>query len=138
MIAYFSEDIDFELAEPATYSEWIIRMANAEGNSVDELNYIFCSDEFLHKLNMEYLNHDTLTDIITFDLRDQESEPLSGDIFISIERVRENAREQGLEFNDELGRVMIHGLLHLCGYSDKSETEKLNMRKKEEACLSLR
>jgi rRNA maturation RNase YbeY len=138
LIFYFNEDIEFDLDEPALHSEWIIRVAKAESNSIEELNYIFCSDAYLYSLNQEYLNHDTFTDIITFDLRDQETTPLTADIFISIDRVRENANDQGIPFIDELDRVMIHGLLHLCGYSDKSETDKLNMRKKEDACLSLR
>ncbi|MCA6078517.1 rRNA maturation RNase YbeY [Fulvivirga sedimenti] len=138
MISYFSEDIEFELNNPVKHSEWIMRIAESEGNSIEDLNYIFCSDSFLHSLNLEYLNHDTLTDIITFDLRDTNTDPVTADIFISIDRVHENAIDQGLEFTDELDRVMIHGLLHLCGYSDKLETDKLNMRKKEDACLSLR
>ncbi len=138
MISYFNEDINFQLPEPIEQSNWITRVAELEGHHIENINYIFCSDNFLHSINVEYLQHDTLTDIITFDLREDASDPLLADIFISIDRVEDNATEQGVEFQQELNRVMIHGVLHLCGYSDKTETDKSNMRKKEDACLSLR
>ena len=102
-----------------------------------QLTYIFCSDEYLHKLNVEYLDHDTLTDVITFDNAD-DSDILEGDIFISVERVAENAKELGHSFRDELHRVMIHGVLHLLGYHDKDLLAQTAMRKKEDYCLSLR
>jgi probable rRNA maturation factor len=107
-----------------------------EGFELEELNYIFCSDEYLHQMNLTYLNHDTLTDIITFDNSEAE-QIIEGDIFISIDRVKENSEEFDVLFETELHRVLVHGLLHLFGYKDKSEREKVLMREKEEACLSL-
>ena len=102
-----------------------------------EINIIFCSDDYLLEINQQYLNHSTLTDIVTFDHGD-DSDGLSGDIFISIDRVKENAPKFNIDFETELHRVMIHGVLHLAGYSDKSERQKTVMRKREDAYLSLR
>ena len=108
-----------------------------EGLYEADINYVFCSDEYLWKLNSNHLSHETYTDIITFDLSDNHNE-ISGDIYISIDRVRDNSYTMGNTFKDELDRVMIHGILHLCGYNDSTDEEKAMMRKKEEACLSLR
>ena len=110
-------------------------MIEREGCNLTQVCYIFCSDEYLYNLNQEYLNHDTYTDIITFPY----SEPplVEGDIFISIDRVKENASQFGAPFEQELHRVMIHGVLHLCGYSDKSPDEEALMRKKEDEALQL-
>ncbi len=116
---------------------WIKEVARREKKTIKEINYIFCSDEYLLQLNQGFLNHKTLTDIITFD-NSEGKNGLEGEIYISIERVQENAIKFNTEFEDELHRVMIHGVLHLIGYKDKKPSEKALMRKKEEACLSLR
>jgi rRNA maturation RNase YbeY len=137
LISFFTEDIQFNLQSPEQYRNWISMVINNEGLSTAEINYIFCSDEYLWKINKNHLSHDTYTDIITFDLSDNHDD-ISGDIYISIERVKDNSTTMGYTFKDELDRVMIHGILHLCGYNDGTDEEKAMMRKKEEACLSLR
>jgi len=136
-IYFFNEDIDFTLNDEATTTNWIKDILYDESRVEENINYVFCSDEYLHQLNKEYLDHDTFTDIITFDNSEPESN-IEADIFISIERVKENATQLNKPFEEELHRVMIHGLLHILGYSDKSESEKRIMREKEDACLSLR
>jgi probable rRNA maturation factor len=136
-VNFFIEDIDFKVPYPRKTSAWIKASVEKERKVLKELNYIFCSDSHLLDINREYLNHHTLTDIITFDSRDQPKE-IAGDIFISIERVAENAKKFRTDFLDELHRVMIHGALHLIGYSDKSSEAKIQMRKKEDRYLSLR
>ncbi|MCS6832000.1 MAG: rRNA maturation RNase YbeY, partial [Flammeovirgaceae bacterium] len=103
-----------------------------------EINYIFCDDYFLHQLNVEYLQHDTLTDIITFDYTEDRRKGIEGEIYISIERVEDNAKELGIAFKDELDRVIIHGILHLLGYRDETEEEEKEMRRLEDDCLKLR
>ena len=102
-----------------------------------ELTFIFCSDEYLHKINLEYLDHDTYTDIITFDNADEDG-TIEGDIFVSVERVKENAADLKIPFEDELHRVLIHGVLHLLGHDDTTPELKAAMRKEEDKCLSLR
>ena len=134
-INFFSEDIDFTLAQPAVTSNWLNSIAQQEDAIIDSLNYIFCSDDYLHNINLEYLDHDTYTDIITFD--QSEDDTLCGDIFISIDRVRDNATSMNTQFSEELHRVIAHGLLHLIGYKDKTTEEAALMREKEEACLTL-
>ena len=136
-IHYFEEDIQFSLQQAIRVSDWIISCIQSEGKQVGELNYIFCSDEYLHKINMEYLNHDTFTDIITFDNSESEA-MIEGDIFISIDRVRDNAQDLQIAFDEELARVMIHGVLHLVGFQDKTPEQRHNMRAKEDLYLSLR
>ena len=131
-INFDSSDIDFALADDQKIINWLEQIIQSEVGNVSELNYVFCSDEYLHKLNVEYLDHDTLTDIITFPIND---DPIQSDIFISIDRVRENASDRSILFEDELHRVIAHGLLHLLGYGDKNDEEKLIMRAKEEECL---
>jgi rRNA maturation RNase YbeY len=129
MIAFLTEDITFELKEKLKHKAWLKDAAKAEGFKIGELNYIFCSDVYLLDINQKYLGHDTLTDIVTFD-NSEEPKMIEGDIFISIERVRENA----LKFDtaaSELKRVMIHGLLHLAGYKDKDKAQKELMTIKE-------
>lgn len=129
MIAFLTEDITFELKEKLKHKAWLKEAAKAEGFRIGELNYIFCSDVYLLDINQKYLGHDTLTDIVTFD-NSEEPKMIEGDIFISIERVRENA----LKFDtaaSELKRVMIHGLLHLAGYKDKDKAQKELMTIKE-------
>ena len=135
-INFFCEDVAFELTHSETIQAWITHTINNENHSISELNYIFCSDEYLHKINIDYLDHDYYTDIITFDNSDEE-QIVEGDIFISIERVEDNAQDQGIAFELELRRVLIHGVLHLLGYKDKSQSEQQQMREKENAYLSL-
>ena len=125
----FNYEIDFVLDNEAQYEDWINRIIASEGFEEGEINYIFCDDECLHKINMEYLNHDTLTDIISFDY--SEGNFLHGDIFVSIERVKENASEFNVSFDEELKRVLSHGVLHYCGYKDKSPKDEALMRLKE-------
>ncbi|MCS6824093.1 MAG: rRNA maturation RNase YbeY [Cytophagaceae bacterium] len=135
-ILFFSEDISFALRNKNKHREWLKKIAQKEKHVPGALNYIFCSDEYLYKINFEYLKHDTYTDVITFDLRENnESNILEADIYISIERVKENARQLKLPLYSELRRVMIHALLHLVGYTDKSEKEKIIMRSKETEAL---
>ncbi|ESU30042.1 metalloprotein, YbeY/UPF0054 family [Flavobacterium limnosediminis JC2902] len=112
------------------FENWISRVIDSENKEAGEISYIFCDDEYLHKINVEYLNHDDLTDIISFDY--SEGNLLQGDIFISIERVKDNAQDFGVSFEDELKRVIIHGVLHYCGYKDKSEADEKVMRSKED------
>lgn len=136
-IEFFSEDIDFSLENPGQVSEWIATVINQHGQELSFLTYIFCSDDYLHEINLEYLDHDTLTDIITFNNADEEG-IIEGDIFISVDRVRDNALDHGTSFTDELHRVIIHGVLHLLGFKDKTEEEEALMRKEEDSSLSLR
>ena len=136
-IRFFTEDSSVVLKNKAKLRDWFINTAKAEGNCIKELNYIFCSDAYLLEMNQSYLNHDTYTDIITFDNSETDGKVL-GDIFISIDRIKENAKNFGVTESEELHRVMIHGLLHLLGYSDKSKTEKAKMTEKENHYLALR
>ena len=136
-ILFFSEDISFTLSKPRRTSNWIKLIAKKEKREVLDVSYILCSDSFLLQLNQQYLNHNTLTDIITFDYS-EGAKQLEGEIYISIDRVKENAEKFKVPFQDELDRVMIHGVLHLIGYKDKKPADKALMRKKEEASLSLR
>lgn len=136
-ITFFSEGIDFKISKPRATKNWIQKVVKKEKHKLSSLSYIFCSDEFLSNLNRQYLNHDTLTDIITFNYS-IEPASLQGEIYISIPRVKENSKLFDTDFDEELHRVIIHGVLHLLGYGDKKPTEKAQMRKKEEACLSLR
>ena len=136
-VNFFSQDIPFKLPSPRKTSSWIQKAIKKEKGQLKNLNYIFCSDEDLRRINIQYLKHKTYTDIITFDVSD-DSTHLEGEIFISIERVQENALKLNVPFLDELHRVLIHGVLHLLGYSDKTISKKKEMRKKEDAYLSLR
>jgi probable rRNA maturation factor len=137
LIEFISEDIEFELTNPNLVSEWITNIIESHDHELVNLTYIFCSDDYLHEINVEYLDHDTLTDIITFDNADEEG-IVEGDIFISIDRVNDNAKELGTTFDDELHRVLIHGVLHLLGFKDKTEEQEALMRKQEDSSLSLR
>jgi probable rRNA maturation factor len=135
-INFFKEDINLDLRTLRKLKSWVKLVADLHKQPIDTLNYIFCSDEFLHQINLEYLNHDTYTDIVTFDLRaDNSSEALEADIFISVERVEENAQKMHTSLIKELARVMIHGVLHLIGYADKTTKEKELMRSKENEAL---
>jgi probable rRNA maturation factor len=131
----FNYETDFELENEALFESWIIDVVDSEASAVGEINYVFCDDEYLHKMNVEYLNHDTLTDIISFDYT--VGNLIQGDIFISIERVKENASDFDVPFEEELKRVMCHGLLHYCGYKDKSDEDAKLMRLKEEEKIKL-
>jgi len=135
-INFFCEDVDFNLSQKLKRKQWLKKIAVNEKIAVGELNYIFCSDEYLHKINVDYLNHDTYTDIITFDNSEIETK-VEGDIFISINRVKENAINHNVSEEKELSRVISHGLLHLLGYKDKSKEEALEMRSKEEEAIQL-
>ncbi|MDB3865841.1 rRNA maturation RNase YbeY [bacterium] len=117
-------------------ARWISKIINDQKREEGEISYIFCDDQYLHKLNLEFLNHDTLTDIISFD--NSLGNQINGDIFISIERVKENADTYKTNFEDELHRVIIHGVLHYCGFNDKTKAEATLMRKKEDEALSQR
>lgn len=133
MIEFFSEN-NFELSNKDKIQTWLGRVIGSEGKVVGELTYVFCNDQQLLKLNKEFLNHDTLTDIITFDY--SLGNEIHGEIYISTDRVEENAEEFEVSFMNELSRVMVHGILHLCGYKDKSEEEKNQMRNKENHYLA--
>ena len=128
-----SEDIAFELVHQAIILPWIVQSISHEGFACKRLRYVFCSDAYLHGLNVLHLDHDTYTDIITFDYT--EKEKICGEMFISIDRVRENATELQVPFLHELCRVMIHGVLHLCGYQDHSDEAEAEMRQKEDFYL---
>lgn len=129
----FNYETTFELQNEEPIKKWISFCVENEGFCIGEINYIFCDDEYLHKLNVEFLNHDTFTDIISFD--NTLGKTIGGDIFISIERVRENAKSYNTLFKNELHRVMIHGVLHYMGFTDKSDIEKKKMRNKENDVL---
>lgn len=135
-IHFFAESIEFSLKNEEKFTNWLKAIAQKSDYTVEGLNYIFCNDAYLHQINVEYLNHDTYTDIITFD-NSEERQIIEGDIFISIERVRENAAFFNVPFQTELNRVMAHGLLHLLGYGDKTDTEKQEMRAQEDIAITL-
>lgn len=135
IISFHAEDIDFVPEQPKLLAEWIRQVIAQQQCTLSFLNYIFCTDDYLHSINVAYLDHDTLTDIITFPYADPPR--IEGDIFISIDRIRENAATLRLPFLQELHRVMIHGVLHLCGQGDKTEQEKGQMRAKEDEALDL-
>jgi len=134
-VFFFEEDIKFKPKNKSALREWIKNTVAAEGYKLKELNYIFCSDSYLIDLNRQYLNHDTYTDIITFDNSETEG-TIAGDIFISIERIRENAVKFSGNEADELHRVIIHGALHLLGYKDKAKADKELMTQKEDFYLA--
>ena len=136
-IHFFTENISFVLDKEEKTIAWIEKILVIEGYTAKNINYIFCSDDHLLTLNQQYLNHDTFTDIITFD-HSEKSVNLEADIYISIDRVRDNASSLKKNFTEELHRVLIHGLLHLMGLKDKTEADIQEMRRKEDACLSLR
>ncbi|WP_291108010.1 rRNA maturation RNase YbeY [Flavobacterium sp. UBA6195] len=131
----FNYETDFELENEAQYEDWISRIIESEGFNEGEINYIFCDDEYLHKINVEYLDHDTLTDIISFDYT--VGNLIQGDIFVSVERVKDNANDFKVSFEEELKRVLSHGVLHYCGYKDKSPKDEALMRSKEEEKMQM-
>ena len=136
MVSFFTEDIVFPFKEKRLTSRWLKFVAGSEAKRLGDISVIFCSDNYILDVNIKYLQHDYYTDIITFDYC--EGDTLSGDLFISIDSVRENASFYGTEFSDELNRVIVHGLLHLIGYDDYSDEDIVVMRSKENYYLSLR
>ena len=134
-IRFSSQSGNFELAEPQKVRQWVAEVIRRRGMAVGNINYLFCDDEYLLEVNQQYLQHDTYTDIITFDY--VAGTLVSGDIVISVDRVGENAGKFGVPFKQELHRVVIHGVLHLLGQGDKSESEAAEMRRLEEAALGL-
>ncbi len=131
----FNYETSFKLAKKSDYSKWLSLVIQSEGKKEGDINYIFCDDDFLVEINQQYLNHDTLTDIISFDY--SVGNELHGDIFISVQRVRENATEFEVYFEEELKRVMVHGVLHYCGYKDKSAKDEKEMRLKEDEKMKM-
>ena len=131
----FHSETRFQLRQKMMYKKWLTALATTHGKKLGDINYIFCDDNYLLQLNLQYLQHDTLTDIITFDY--VEGDLLNGDIYISVERVRENADMFGVTFDEELLRVLAHGLLHLCGFKDKSKKDAAEMRRQEAAAMML-
>lgn len=136
MISYHFENTDFVFRERELNNRWLRTVAESEMKRIGDIAIIFCSDGYLLDVNRKYLGHDYFTDIITFDYC--EGERLSGDLFISVDSVRENAVEYGTEFGNELNRVMVHGLLHLIGYDDHTEEDVKTMREKENHYLGIR
>lgn len=131
----FNYECDFSLENEDVYSAWVLNVIQSESKKIGEISYIFCDDEYLLEINKQYLNHDYYTDIISFDYT--ESDVISGDIFVSIDRVKENALDFGVSFDNELKRVIIHGVLHFCGFKDKSKEEEETMRFKEEEKINM-
>ena len=129
----FNYETDFSLDNENIFSDWIQSVIVSENKQLGEINYIFCGDEYLHNINLRFLNHDTYTDIISFDY--SQGNIIAGDIYISIERIRVNADEFRVSFEEELKRVMVHGVLHYIGYKDKTNEEKTIMRNKENQYL---
>ena len=136
-ITFFNEDIEYKIDNEELVKEWINTVVTDHDYQLIGVNYILCSDEYLHKVNVEYLDHDTYTDIITFDNAEYENE-IESDIFVSIDRIKDNAQSLGTNETDELHRVLIHGILHLLGFKDKSEEDAANMRNMEDRQLAKR
>jgi len=134
-IHFFSADVDFKLHGPIKIKRWIKLTIHREHKELSNLNIIFCSDEYLKSINLQYLNHDYYTDIITFDYS-ENIDVLEGEMYISIQRVEDNANKHQVSYSEELNRVMIHGVLHLLGYRDHSKKEQAAIRKKENECLN--
>jgi rRNA maturation RNase YbeY len=132
-ICFFSQHPSFTLKQQKQIQEWIKKIVQNESNTLIQLNFIFCTDDYLLQINRKHLNHSSLTDVISFWINDF----VEGEVYISIDRVKENALEQKTSFNEELPRVIIHGVLHLLGFKDKSPKEKKEMREKENQALAL-
>ena len=135
MIEFYSET-DFNIEDTKALSHWISEIILHENHELGDLTYVFCDDAYLHKLNLQFLNHDTLTDIISFD--NSLGKQIHGEIYISVERVKENAGTYQVAFLEELHRVIIHGVLHFCGYKDKTKKQQETMSRKENEALDLR
>ncbi len=134
-VSFNNQSINFKLKHKAKLKRWIKTITEKEKHTLGTINYMFCNDDELLEINIKHLNHNTLTDIITFDYT--EAKKINSDIFISIDRVTENAKKFKVDFDTELHRVMIHGILHLCGYKDKTSADAELMRKKENASLTI-
>ncbi|MRI01103.1 rRNA maturation RNase YbeY [Kriegella sp. EG-1] len=134
MIDYYYET-EFSLKDEVAYTKWLLLVLSSENMKVDQINYIFCDDSYLHEMNIKHLNHNTLTDILTFDY--SEGNSVFADIFISIDRVKDNAENLSIEFENELLRVMAHGVLHIVGYKDKAEEDIKLMRFKEDEKIKM-
>jgi len=135
MIHYIAENIELPFIENEKVNRWIKKIASNYGKKIGQISYIFCSDEKILEINKQFLNHDYFTDIITFDY--STASIISGDIFISIDTVNNNAKELNISYNAELLRIMIHGILHLCGQEDKSTEQRAEMTRKENLALEL-
>lgn len=135
-VSFYSEQTDFSIQNQKQVEAWLRQVCRQENKTLSEITFIFCSDDYLLQVNQDFLQHDYYTDVITFDYCEEQN--VSGDIFISIDRVVENASSVGVSFPDELHRVMVHGMLHLLGYKDKTVAEKTEMTSKEDYYLSLR
>lgn len=135
MISFYTEDVNFKINKPLKTKQWLKGVVLSEGFEIGTINYIFCSDEYLLEINRQHLDHDYYTDIITFDNSDSDA-TIEGDLFISIDRVSENADNQSVEFDKELKRVLVHGLLHLTGHGDKTVDEIKEMRALEDHYLT--
>lgn len=131
----FNYELDFKLDDEQLFSDWLSKVIISENKHEGEINYIFCDDNYLVEINQQYLDHDTLTDIISFDY--SVGKELHGDVFISVERVVENAQDFKVTFEEELRRVIVHGILHYCGYKDKNEEDEKLMRQKEEEKMKM-
>jgi probable rRNA maturation factor len=131
----FNYETDFELHNEPDFSKWLSAVILSENKKEGEINYIFCDDDYLLEINQQYLDHDTLTDIISFDY--SVGNEINGDIFVSVERVKENASDYNVTFQEEIQRVLVHGILHYCGYKDKTESDELVMRTKEEEKMKM-
>jgi len=131
----FNYELDFKLDDEQLFSDWLSNVISSENKNEGEINYIFCDDNYLVEINQQYLDHDTLTDIISFDY--SVGNELYGDVFISVERVLENAQDFDVTFEEELRRVLVHGILHYCGYKDKNEEDENLMRRKEEEKMKM-
>lgn len=131
----FNYENEFNLDNETAIAGWLSQVIISENKKEGEINYIFCDDDYLHKLNVEYLDHDTLTDVISFDYT--MGNEISGDCFISVERVADNANDFKVTFEEELKRVLVHGMLHYCGYKDKGKEDELMMRSKEDEKLAM-
>lgn len=138
MISFNNQDIKYKLSDKKLLKQWITNVVQSKNRSVGDIAFIFCSDEYLLEINKQYLNHNTLTDIITFDYSKENPQmPISGDIYISIERIKDNAQKFFVSEENELRRVIIHGVLHLLGYKDKTKSAKFEMTKQENFSLKL-
>lgn len=135
MITFNNEDIPFVLKHKIKIKNWISTVITSNKRNVGNINYIFCSDDYLYRINVKYLQHYTFTDVISFDYSDKNR--IMGDIFISIDRIKDNSEIVNTTFDSELHRVMIHGVLHMMGYKDKTKKELLIMRKMEDKCLTM-
>ena len=135
MIEFFSQ-ANFKIQDPESLIFWISEIISQENYKLGDLSYVFCDDDYLHKLNVKFLNHDTLTDIISFD--NSLGKQINGEIYISVDRVKENAELYNVVFLEELHRVIIHGVLHFCGYKDKSKQQQELMTQKENEALERR